>query len=232
MKTTKTLLLASMLCGFTAAHAQDNVVTATYGNATGNTQRTMTVALNHEKDYVAFHLVMDIPAGTTVKDVTAKSPLKNGGTVDLSTKGGTSTESTDFKVPFYQNGATCNIVGYNYGNAVIEGTTGDVLLTVTLETASGVAYNAEGVKATSCTFVEDGSYTETALNTPTTLPRLWGDVVMDGVVDVADYQATANIVLKKSNGTALIDTFAGDTDQSGSIDVTDYQTISNIILKK
>lgn len=232
MKTTKTLLFASMLCGFTAAHAQDNVVTATYGNATGNTQRTMTVALNHEKDYVAFHLVMEIPDGTTVKDVTAKSPLKNGGTVDLSTKGGTSTESTDFKVPFYQNGATCNIVGYNYGNVKINaGTTGEVLLTVTLETASGVAYNAEGVKATSCTFVEDGSYTETALNTPTTEARLWGDVVKDGKIDSKDYQTLANIVAGKSYDPSS-DKFAADMVQDEKFNAQDYQSLANKIAGK
>lgn len=234
MKTTKTLLFASMLCGFTAAHAQDNVVTATYGNATGNTQRTMTVALNHEKDYVAFHLVMDIPAGTTVKDVKAKSPLKNGGTVDLSTKGGTSTESTDFKVPFYQNGATCNIVGYNYGNVKIkQGTTGEVLLTVTLETASGVAYNAKGVKATSCTFVEDGSYTETALNTTTEYSeaRLWGDVVKDGKLDAKDKQTLTNILLEKPYDSNT-DLFAGDMNQDDKYDAKDKQTLSNKILAK
>lgn len=230
MKKTKMLLVASLLCGFTAAHADDNVVTATYGNAVGNTTRTMTVALNHEKDYVAFHLVMDVPSGTTVKGVTAKSPLKNGGTVDLSTKGGTANESTDFKVPFNQDGTKCNIVGYNYGNEKIVGDNGAILLTVTLETAQGINYDATGV-TTACTFV-DANSEEFVLGSPVTEARLWGDVVKNGVVDVADYQATANIVLKKSNGTALIDTFAGDTDQSGSIDVTDYQTISNIILKK
>lgn len=224
------LLVASLLCGFTAAHADDNVVTATYGNAVGNTTRTMTVALNHEKDYVAFHLVMDVPSGTTVKGVTAKSPLKNGGTVDLSTKGGTANESTDFNVPFHQDGTKCNIVGYNYGNEKIVGDNGAILLTVTLETEQGITYNANTVK-TACTFV-DATSTEYTLNTPVTDSRLWGDVVMDKEVNATDYQAVGNIVTKLGNGSNVIDAFAADVDQSEIIDATDYQAIGNIVTKK
>lgn len=231
MKTTKTLLFASLLCGFTAANAQsDNVVTATYGNATGNTTRTMTVALNHTKDYVAFHLVMDLPAGTTVDAVTAKSPLLNGKTIDLSAKGGEATESTDFKVPFNQNGTKCNIVGYNYGNEKIVGNSGDVLLTVTLKTAAGVAFNADGV-TTACTFV-DASSNEVALGSPVTVARLWGDVVRDGQVLTSDYQAVANILANVSNGDQDIDIFAADIDQNDEIGTADYQTIANKLAGK
>lgn len=230
MKKTKMLLVASLLCGFTAAHADDNVVTATYGNAVGNTTRTMTVALNHEKDYVAFHLVMDVPEGTTVTNVTAKSPLVNGKTVDLLAKGGSATESTDFKVPFNQDGTKCNIVGYNYGNEKIIGDNGAILLTVTLETEQGITYNANTVK-TSCTFV-DASSTEYTLGNPETESRLWGDVVKNGVVDVTDFQAVGNIVTKLGNGTTAIDTFAADIDQSDAVDVTDFQAIGNIVTKK
>ena len=228
----KTILVAALLGGFVAsANAQsDNVVTATYGNATGNTTRTMTVALNHKNDYVAFRLVMTLPDGTTVTGVTAKAPLKNSGTIDLSTKGGSATESTDFKVPFKQNGTKCNIVGYNYNNEKILGASGDIILTVTLETAAGVDFKADGV-TTACTFV-DASATEAELDNPETDSRLWGDVVKDGVVDATDYQAVANIVTRKGNGAAVIDAFAADVDQSDEVDATDYQAVGNIVTGK
>lgn len=233
MKTTKMLLFASLLGGFTAAHAQDNVVTATYGNAAGNTTRTMTVALNHTTDYVAFHLVLDLPEGTTVAGVEAKSPLKNGGTVDLSTKGGTANESTDFKVPFNQSGTKCNIVGYNYGNENIVGTSGDVLLTVTLETESGITYNANSVKTT-CTFV-DADSKETSLGSPVTESRLWGDVVKDGTVDGYDIQAVANMFAGKSLSAPTgktLDKVAGDPDQNDKYDGYDIQRVANIFAGK
>lgn len=226
MKKTKMLLVASLLCGFTAAHADDNVVTATYGNAAGNTTRTMTVALNHEKDYVAFHLVMDVPAGTTVMGVTAKSPLKNGRTVDLSTKGGTANESTDFNVPFNQDGTKCNIVGYNYGNEKIVGTSGDVLLTVTLGTTAGVAFDADGVTAT-CTFVDDASNEKVLNKDLLSDPRLWGDVNMDKKVNTTDVQAAANISVAAANPGA-VDMFAADANGDGKINSNDVQKIANI----
>lgn len=232
---TKSLLIASLLCGFMSANAQtDNVATATYGNAAGNTTRTMTVALNRSTDYVAFYLDMTLPAGTTVKEAVIKAPLKNGGTVDLSAKGGTATESTDFKVPFNQSGTNCKLVGYNYGNKKIGGTSGEILLTLTLETATGVAYNAEGVNAT-CTFVEDGAFNEVVMATTTTEARLWGDVVKDGTVDGYDIQAVANLFAGKSitapTGKTL-DKFAGDPDQNDKYDGYDIQRVANIFAGK
>lgn len=228
---TKSLLIASLLCGFMSANAQESVTTATYGNAAGNTTRTMTVALNHSTDYVAFLLDMTLPEGTTVKKAEIKTPLKNGQTVDLSTKGGSATESTNFNVPFNQNGTNCKLVGYNYGNKKIEGASGDILLTLTLETATGVAYNATGVKAT-CTFV-DAAFNEKVLNTDLmSEARLWGDVIKDGKVDAIDYQAVANIVTNLGNGSAAIDAFAADVDQSNAVDAIDYQAVGNIVTGK
>lgn len=227
---TKSLLIASLLCGFMSANAQESVATATYGNAAGNTTRTMTVALNHSTDYVAFLLDMTLPEGTTVEKAEIKTPLKNGGTVDLSAKGGTATESTNFNVPFNQNGTNCKLVGYNYGNVAIGGASGDILLTLTLKTTSGVAYNADGVKAT-CTFV-DAAFNEKVLNTDLmSEARLWGDVVKDGKIDSKDFQTLANIIAGKSYDPSS-DKFAADLVQDDKYNAQDYQSLANIIAGK
>lgn len=221
------LLLSSFAVG--AFAEDDNVVTATYGNATGNTTRTMTIALNHEKDYVAFKLTLDLPEGTTVTGVTAKSPLKNNKTVDLSAVGGTATESTDFKVSHNQVGTKCCVLGYNLGNEKIAGKSGEILLTVTLQTAEGVAYNAQGVTA-SCTFV-DASYQKVTLDAPITEARLWGDVVKDGKVNTTDVQAAANISVAKANA-GVVDAFAADINGDDKVNSNDVQNISNISVGK
>lgn len=231
MNKMKKMFMGALLAGFAvSANAEgDNVVTATYGNATGNTTRTMTVALNHETDYVAFMLQLTLPEGTTVAGVTAKDPLKSNETIDLSANGGSDTESKSFKVPFKQNGTKCNIVGYNYGNEKIAGESGDILLTVTLETAAGVAFNAEGV-TTACTFV-DANSTEANLGNPVTEARLWGDVVKDGKVNTTDVQAASNISVTKAS-TGSVDEFAADINGDDKVNSNDVQKISNISVGK
>lgn len=229
----KNILVATLLSVFAvSANAQqsDNVVTATYGNATGNTTRTMTVALNHANEYVAFYLNLTLPEGTTVKEVTAKAPLLTDETVDLTDRGGEANESKSFNVPFRQVSATkCNIVGYNYANMAIGGNSGDILLTVTLETEEGIDYNDDAI-TTSCTFV-DANATEYALEPSVTEARLWGDVVMDKNVDVSDYQAIANRIANKAVGED-VDMFAADVVNDGTVDVSDYQAVANIIANK
>lgn len=230
MNRLKKVFLGVLLgCFAVCAYAEDNVVTATYGNATGNTTRTMTVALNHETDYVAFALQLTLPEGTTVAGVTAKSPLMSNETIDLSAKGGSATESKSFKVPFKQNGTKCNIVGYNYANMAIGGESGDILLTVTLQTAAGVAYNADAI-TTACTFVDESS-TEANLGSPVTEARLWGDVVKDRKLDAKDKQTLTNILLEKPYDSNT-DLFAGDMNQDDKYDAKDKQTLSNKILGK
>lgn len=230
MNKLKLILAAALLSVFAvSANAQDNVVTATYGNATGNTTRTMTVALNHATDYVAFYLNLTLPEGTTVKGVSVKSPLKNGGTTDLSGVGGSATESTDFNVPFKQNGTKCNFVGYNYGNEKIVGESGEILFTIKLETTEGVAFDEGSVE---CNYEFAKLLGESLTGTIETDPRLWGDVVKDKKVDATDFQAVGNIVTKLGNGITTIDAFAADVDQSDEIDATDYQAIGNIVTKK
>lgn len=222
------LLLGSFAVG--AFAEDDNVVTATYGNATGNTTRTMTIALNHEKDYVAFKLTLDLPEGTTVTGVTAKSPLKNDKTVDLSEVGGTATESTDFKVSHNQVGTKCCVLGYNLGNEKIAGKSGEILLTVTLQTAEGVAFDADGI---ACTYRFAGLSGEKLENNavPVTDYRLWGDVVKDGVIDSKDYQTLANIVAGKTHDTSA-DMFAADMVQDDIYNAQDYQSLANKIAGK
>ena len=232
MNRINSILVAALLNVFAVcANAQqsDNVATATYGNATGNTTRTMTVALNHATDYVAFYLNLTLPEGTTVKGVSVKSPLKNGGTTDLSAVGGSATESTDFNVPFKQNGTRCNFVGYNYGNEKIVGESGEILFTITLETTEGVAFDEGTVE---CNYEFAKLVGESLTGTVTTEPRLWGDVNMDGKVNATDYQAMANIVTNKGNGSAKLDSFAADINQDGGITAIDYQAEANIITNK
>lgn len=234
MNRINSILVAALLSIFAVcANAQqsDNVVTATYGNATGNTTRTMTVALNHATDYVAFYLNLTLPEGTTVKGVTAKAPLITDETIDLSERGGSATESKRFNVPFRQVSDTkCNIVGYNYANMAIGGTSGDILLTVTLETKEGIAYDANAI-TTTCTFV-DADATEYALGESVTEARLWGDVNGDKSVTTADVNQANNVYLKKVEGSSLVDHFAGDIVSNGVYTSSDINKINNIYLKK
>lgn len=227
----KNILVAALLSVFAvSANAQqsDNVVTATYGNATGNTTRTMTVALNHANDYVAFYLTLTLPEGTTVTGVSVKSPLVNGGTVDLSHAGGTANESTDFIVPFKQIGTKCNFVGYNYGDVKIVGESGEILFTITLETTEGVAFNEGNVE---CKYEFAKLLGESLTGTVTADPRLWGDVVRDGKIDSRDYQTLANIIAGKSYD-ASSDKFAADMVQDDKFNAQDYQSLANKIAGK
>jgi len=226
-----------MLAGSLASWAQDAVTTATYGNAKGNTTRTLAVAFTHASDYVAFSADLVLPEGTTVTAVSAKAPLKNGGTVNLESVGGSATESTDFKLAYNQDGTTCKVLGYNLGNEKVGGTSGDVLLAVTLTTAEGITYDASTVTAQNIKFVKvEGdatkTYTEMDFAQAVSDSRLWGDVVVNQEVDATDYQAVANIVTKLGNGAIAIDAFAADVDQSDEVDATDYQAVANIVTGK
>lgn len=230
MNKLKLILATALLSVFAvSANAQENVVTATYGNATGNTTRTMTVALNHATDYVAFYLNLTLPEGTTVKGVSVKSPLKNGGTTDLSGVGGSATESTDFNILFNHTSPTkCNVVAFNYGNVAIGGESGEILFTIKLETAEGVAFDEGSVE---CNYEFAKLLGESLTGTVTTEPRLWGDVNMDKVVDGKDSQAVSNKISDVAV-TGAFDDFAADINGDGIIDGKDYQTISNIISSK
>lgn len=219
------------MMGTMTTMAQDAVTTATYGNAKGNTTRTMTIALNRTIDYVAFQAELALPANTTVKEVTAKSPLINNGTVDLSTKGGDAEESTNFKLAFNQSGTTCKLVGYNLGNKKIAGTSGDILLTVTLETTAGIDFDASTVTTKNVAFVKASDLKEQTMPNSETEARLWGDVVKNGVVDVNDFQTVGNIIAGKTVDKSA-DLFAADVVNNDKLDVNDYQQIANKIAGK
>lgn len=224
------LLTMAILAGTIPGLADDNVTTATYGNATGNTTRTMTLALNHENDYVAFQVDLTLPEGTSVTAVTAKAALNDAKTADNKTEvtiGGES-YSTAFNVPFNQSGTSCRILGYNCGNAPVAGSTGDILLTVTLTSTDAVAYDASTIKATNIRFVKNNeTLDEVSLAETTSDSRLWGDVVMDGTVDGKDIQAVANIFSGVENS-GTIDKFAGDITGEGEFDGKDIQAVANI----
>lgn len=215
-----------LISGTMKIMADDGIVTATYGNATGNTTRTMTIALNRTTDYVAFQADLTLPEGTTVQAITAKSPLLNGKTVNLSAKGGSTTESTDFKIAYNQNGTTCKMVGYNLGNEKITGTTGDILLTITLQTTEGVTFDASTVRTSNVVFVKKDGLTETAMAESISDSRIWGDVVKDGTVDGKDIQAATNIY--GGNSLTSYDKFAADVNGDTIYDGKDIQEITNI----
>lgn len=225
-------IAAALFAGIMSGVAQDNIATATYGNATGNTTRTMTIALNGTPaNYIAFQAELALPDGTIVTDVKAKAPLINNGKVSQGTLAG---ESTDFKIPFSmsQDKKTCKILGYNYGNVAMSGTSGDILLTVTLSSTSPVAYNQGTVATKNVVFVKSDLTEINMAGAAQTTSKLWGDVIENGTVDVTDYQAVGNIVTQLGNGTRKVNTFAADIDGSGRIDVTDYQAVGNIVTGK
>lgn len=233
MNKMKKMFVGALLAGFAiGANAEgDNVVTATYGNATGNTTRTMTLALNHETDYVSFILQLTLPQGTIVTGVKSKSPLISNETIDLSAVGGSATESKSFIVSYRQVSPTkCNIIGYNYANDKIGGKSGDILLTVTLQTEEGIAYDANAI-TTACTFVDVNS-TEANLGSPVSEARLWGDVVKDGKLATNDYQAIANMLANASNVGVNLDEFAADVNQNDKIGTDDYQFVANKLAGK
>lgn len=229
----KLFILASLLIGMVGNMKADDIVVATYGNATGNTTRTMTVALNRTTNYVACQFDLTLPEGTTVKSITPKAPLINGGTVDLSAVGGTASETTNFVVDFNQTGTTCKVIAYNLGNVNIGGASGDVLMTVELETANAVNFDANSVAANGVTFVNGSLEAAPMADVAETadVKKLWGDVNIDTVVDGKDYQAIAN----KISGVAItgnFDGFAADINGDDVIDGKDYQSLSNIISSK
>lgn len=225
MKRIKKILAAALLCGtVVSANAQgDNVVTATYGNATGNTTRTMTVALDHANDYVAFKLNLTLPEGTTVTGVSVKEPLKNGGTIDLSQVGGSATESTDFIVSFNHTSPTkCNVVAYNYANAAIGGESGEILFTITLTTTEGVAFD-EG--AVNCNYTFATLLGQSLTGTVDTESRLWGDVNGDKKVNASDVD---DAILATSTGNVSgLDHFATNTGIVGAFKATDVDNVIN-----
>lgn len=229
----KLFILASLLVGMVGSVQADDIVVATYGNATGNTTRTMTVALNRTTNYVACQFDLTLPEGTTVKSITPKAPLKNGGTVDLSAAGGTANESTNFVVDFNQAGTTCKVIAYNLGNVNIGGNSGDVLMTVELETTSAVDFDANSVAAGGITFVngslEAAPMADVAENAD--VKKLWGDADSNKTVDGIDASKTVNVVLGKAQKSS-IDSFAVDFDGNEVIDGMDAAKIVNIILKR
>lgn len=232
MKKTLFMVMALMLAGTGRCLSQDAVTTATYGHATGNTERTMTMALTHTADYVAFSAELLLPEGTTVTAINARTPLKNGGTINMSSVGGSATESTDFRVPFRQVGTTCRVMGYNLGEMKIAGNTGDILVTITLTTTEGINYNTSTVTASNITFVTD-DMREVTLPNAITSSRLWGDVNVDQAVDGKDYQVVTNIAV----GTEVVgaDLFAADIvvdAEETIVDAKDAQRLSNVIVGK
>lgn len=229
---TLTALLFCMLLNVMA----DDVTTATYGNATGNTERTITVALNHTQNYCAFMLDLTLPDGATIADgaeITAKAPLKNGGTTTINNESVT----TDFILSGkLQSDGKYRIIGYNFGNVAIGD--GDILLSIPVSTTSNDATIT--IDASNVTFISkanNGSYSEIAFDGTNgngvqadSTPRLWGDVIKDGKIDISDLQAVVKIIAGKKLPGA--DNFAADIVNDESIDVSDSQTIAKKIAGK
>lgn len=231
----KLFTLTALLFGMLHNVMADDITTATYGNATGNTERTITVALNHTKDYCAFLLDLTLPTGATIADdavITAKAPLKNGGTTTINNE----SVSTDFILSGkLQADGKYRIIGYNFGNVAIG--EGDILLSIPVSTTSNDATIT--VDASNVTFISkdnnNGSYSEIAFEEQNVKaddkPRIWGDVNGDGSVDTTDVQATANISVNKAN-IGKVDKFAADVNGDEEINSNDVQKIANISVGK
>ena len=233
----KLFILASLLIGMVGNMKADDIVVATYGNATGNTTRTMTVALNRTTNYVACQFDLTLPEGTTVKSITPKAPLINGGTVDLSAVGGTASETTNFVVDFNQTGTTCKVIAYNLGNVNIGGESGDVLMTVELQTTNEVNFDETSVAASGINFVNGSLEAAPMANVAENADEksLWGDVIKDGTIDGYDIQAVANLFAGKAVNVPVgkkLDKFAADTDQNDKYDGYDIQRVANIFAGK
>lgn len=230
---TLTALLFCMLLNVMA----DDVTTATYGNATGNTERTITVALNHTQDYCAFLLDLTLPAGATIADdaeITAKAPLKNGGTTTINNESVT----TDFILSGkLQSDGKYRIIGYNFGNVAIGD--GDILLSIPVSTTSNDA--TIRIDASNVTFISkasNGSYSEIAFDGTNgngvqadSTPRLWGDADSNKLVNSIDLAKVTNVIMRKADKSS-IDFFSSDVDGSEAINAVDMAKIINIILKK
>lgn len=227
----RNIVLLFILCSKLGVWAQEastqdaSISTATYGNVIGKT-RTMTLSFSHGiTDYCAFQADIALPENTEVTGITAKAPLINGGKTTIN-----STQyNTDFIVKYKQESNTCHIIGYNYANTAIGGTSGDIILTLTLKTTDEIAYDANTVKVENVTFISkttDGlnSVPLPAVNASTS--KLWGDVVVDQTVDANDIQATTN--LYGGNTSPDYDSFAADVNQDGVYDANDIQSVTNI----
>lgn len=223
-------IAAALFAGIMSGVAQDNIATATYGNATGNTTRTMTIALNGTPaNYIAFQAELALPDGTIVTDVKAKAPLINNGKVSQGTLAG---ESTDFKIPFSmsQDKKTCKILGYNYGNVAMSGTSGDILLTVTLSSTSPVAYNQGTVATKNVVFVKSDLTEINMAGAAQTTSKLWGDANGDKEYTPADILGVIDCMLNKdTNG---IDKFAADNNLDGEYTPADILGIIDRMLNK
>lgn len=227
---TLTALLFCMLLNVMA----DDVTTATYGNATGNTERTITVALNHsDYQYCAFMLDLTLPVGATIAEdkITAKAPLKNGGTTTINGK----SEDTDFIISGkLQSDGKYRIIGYNFGNVAIG--EGDILLTIPVKTTSGVAFNAGAVTASNVTFINKtaSGYNEITFEGEKVKAdqRLWGDVNQDHSISPIDINMITGIYLQNTSLSEVKDPFAADVNNDGSISPVDVNAVTNIYLQK
>lgn len=226
----KLFTLTALLFGMMSSAMADDIKIATYGNASG-TSRTVTVALNREANYVACQFDLTLPEGTTVKSITPKAPLKNGGVVDLSKAGGNANESTDFVVDFNQVGTTCKVIAYNLGNVAIGGASGDVLMTVELETTNAVDFDDVSVATNDITFVKSGDLTAATManvadgngEAGKSVKKLWGDVNGDGKVNATDIDASISAAAS-GNSTGL-DHFATKTGIEGAFKATDIDNV-------
>lgn len=235
----KLFTLAALLFGMISNAMADDIKIATYGNASG-TSRTVTVALNRTANYVACQFDLTLPAGTTVTKITPKAPLINDGKVDLSKAGGDANESTNFVVDFNQEGTTCKVIAYNLGNVAIGGASGDVLMTVELETTNAVNFDDVSVATNDITFVKSGDLTAATManvadgngEAGKSVKKLWGDVDESGEVDIVDVQLIANKIAGVLSSGVTFNTFAADIDQVDGIDIVDMQKAANIVAGK
>lgn len=218
----KLFLLAVMLVGSLAALAQGDGVTASLsigssnpGHETFDTATLHISLVNPTLNYVAFQFDVDLPDGMDL-DVTSIEKTER-------------LSGVNFEVAYnILEGNVLRVLGYNFNNAPISGTSGEIL-TITLKDKN--AEVASQITDWSASLQDIKSVTETFL-TETDLPEIstniLGDVNKDGDVSVGDISAIINIIKGNTNGYDLV---AADANLDKDISVADISAIINIIKK-
>lgn len=217
----KLLLLFALIAGSVASYA-DDLVTAKVNDAT-----TIDVCLTNDASYVAFQMDITLPTGVSITAAEATVDRTDlDGNWDMVTIGDTDYES-GYQIVYNQIDATTNtwrIVGYSYGNHVIEGTSGEAIATLTISGADGV-YEVDDIVDDSALanviFVLESDLSEITLAGTVEAGFSIYDVNQDGDVDVFDLDDWVAFFLDydETDPDAFDSKF--DVNKDGDIDVFD-----------
>lgn len=195
------------------------------GNVTSNKgcQVVLPIALTNEKQITGLQLDLYLPAGVTVA-------TNDKGKMIIAT---TSRMDGNYSVTGSDMGGYVRIVGYSADSDPFTGTSGDIL-NVTLNVSDALADGDYSINVKDIV-LSDVNNTEYHPNdvqgTLTVKSYTLGDVDNSGAVNINDVVCIINYILKRSNGTFIME--AADVDQNGSININDVVTLINrYILKR